>query len=126
MNFVVYELCRTWSTDHCTDRSTDPPIKTIIKMTIRNFTYRLFCFVFCYCCFLHCGDERRTSVLRKRPVFHVSPRDGHVIFVSGCPILTAVNSFLIWIASRDDLYPLLIEYITEGEVSICARNKCDI
>ena len=25
--------------------------------------------------------------------FHVSPRDGHVIFVSGCPILTAVNSF---------------------------------
>ena len=36
---------RTWSTDHCTDRSTDPPKKTIIKMTIRNSTYRLFCFL---------------------------------------------------------------------------------
>ena len=25
-------------------------------------------------------------------VFHLSPRDGHVIIVSGCLILTAVNS----------------------------------
>ena len=38
-----------------------PPIKSIIKMTIRDLTYRLFCFVFCYCCLLRCGDERRTS-----------------------------------------------------------------
>ena len=29
----------------------------------------------------------------KRLVFHLSPRDGHVITVSGCLILTAVNSF---------------------------------
>ena len=28
----------------------------------------------------------------KQPVFHLSPRDGHVIFVRGCLILTAVNS----------------------------------
>ena len=28
----------------------------------------------------------------KRPVFHLSPGDGHVIFVSECLILTAVNS----------------------------------
>ena len=28
----------------------------------------------------------------KQPVFHLSPRDGYVIFVSGCLILTAVNS----------------------------------
>ena len=28
----------------------------------------------------------------KQPVFHLSPCDGHVIFVSGCLILTAVNS----------------------------------
>ena len=37
-------------------------------MTIRDLIYRLFCFVFCYCCLLHCGDERRTCVLRKRPI----------------------------------------------------------
>ena len=37
------------------------------KITIRDLTYRLFCFVFCYCCLLHCGDERRTCVPRKRP-----------------------------------------------------------
>ena len=28
--------------------------------------------------------------------------------------------------SREDHYPLLIAYITEGVVSICARSKCDI
>ena len=28
----------------------------------------------------------------KRPVFHLSQGDGHVIFVSECLILTAVNS----------------------------------
>ena len=37
-------------------------------MTIRDLTYRLFCFDFCYCCLLRCGDERRTCVLQKRPI----------------------------------------------------------
>ena len=35
----------------------------------------------------------------KRLVFHLSPRDGHVMIVSGCLILTAVNLIvLIWMA----------------------------
>ena len=46
---------RTWSTDHCTDLSKDPPTdpslrtphkKTTIKMTIRDLTYHLFSFFF--------------------------------------------------------------------------------
>lgn len=41
------------------------PVKTIIKMPIRDLAYRLF---FCYCCLLCCGVERRTFVLRKRPI----------------------------------------------------------
>ena len=32
--------------------------------------------------------------------FHLSPRDGHVIFVRRCPILTAVNSF--WYGKRQE------------------------
>ena len=47
----------------------------------------------------------------KQPVFHLSPRDGHVIFVSGCLILTAVNS---------SSYGLL--NITDRLVSIYARS----
>ena len=31
----------------------------------------------------------------KRVVFHLSPRDGHVIIVSGCLILTAVNLIVL-------------------------------
>ena len=31
----------------------------------------------------------------KRLVFHLSPRDGHVITVSGCLILTAVNLIVL-------------------------------
>ena len=31
----------------------------------------------------------------KRLVFHLSPRDGHVIIVSGCLILTAVNLIVL-------------------------------
>ena len=46
---------RTWSSDHCTDLSKDPPTdpslrtphkKTTIKMTIRDLTYHLFSFFF--------------------------------------------------------------------------------
>ena len=72
---------RTWTTDQCMDRPTDPPPppptepplrtphkKKTIKMTIRDLTYRLFCFAFCCCCLLHCSDERRTCVLQKRPI----------------------------------------------------------
>ena len=45
----------------------------------------------------------------KRLVFHLSPRDGHVIIVSGGLILTAVNLIvLIWMA-----------YITERLVKLC-------
>ena len=33
---------------------------------------------------------------------------------------------LIWMASREDLYPLFMVYVTEGVVSIWARSKCDI
>ena len=53
----------------------DPPLwtphkKTIIKIiiTIRDLTCHLFCFVFCYCFLLHCGNERRSCILRKRPI----------------------------------------------------------
>ena len=47
---------------------TDPHTEKIIKMTIRDLTYPLFCFGFCHCFLLHCGDERRTFVLRKRTI----------------------------------------------------------
>ena len=51
----------------------------------------------------------------KRPVFHPSPRDGHVMFVSGRLILTALNSSLygwrtVWMA-----------YITYWVMPICTR-----
>ena len=88
------------SMDPLADLVHGPPKKTIRKMTIRNSTYRLFCFVFCYCCLLHWGNKRRTCVLRKRPVFYMSPRDGHVIFVCGCIILTAVSSLYGWRQER--------------------------
>ena len=51
---------RTWSTPPPPPPLRIPHKKTIIKMTIRDLAYRLFCFVFCYCCLLHCGDEMRT------------------------------------------------------------------
>ena len=54
---------------------------------------------------------RRLTCRGKKPVFHLSPRDGHVIFVSGCLILTAVNS---------SSYGLL--NITDRLVSIYARS----
>ena len=47
----------------------------------------------------------------KQPVFHLSPRDGHVIFVSGCLILTAVNSSSCGLLN-----------ITDRLVSIYARS----
>ena len=51
----------------------------------------------------------------KRLVFYLSPREGHVIIVSGCLILTAVNLIiLIWMA-----------YITERLVKLC-KIYCDI
>ena len=50
----------------------------------------------------------------KRQVFPLSPGDGHVIFVSECLILTAVNSSSYgW---------LILAYITDRIVSIFARS----
>ena len=60
-------LLGTWSTDHYTDRSTDPPLrtpykKTTIKMTIRNLTYRLFVLFFAVVVsFLFTSHFRRKS-----------------------------------------------------------------
>ena len=45
----------------------------------------------------------------KRLVFHLSPRDGRVIIVSGCPILTAVNLIVL----------VRMAYITERLVELC-------
>ena len=45
----------------------------------------------------------------KRLVFHLSPRDGHVIIVSGCLILTAVNLIVL----------IRMAYKTERLVKLC-------
>ena len=45
-------------------------------------------------------------------VFHLSPRDGHVIIVSGCLILTAVNLIIL----------IRMGNITDKLVSSCARS----
>ena len=50
----------------------------------------------------------------KRLVFHLSPRDGHVIIVSGCLILTAVNLIVL----------IRMAYITERLVKLC-KIYCD-
>ena len=49
----------------------------------------------------------------KRLVFHLSPRDGHVIIVSGCLILTAVNVIIL----------IRMAFITSTLVSSCARSS---
>ena len=46
----------------------------------------------------------------KRLVFHLSPRDGHVIIVSGCLILTAVNVIIL----------IRMAFITGTLVSSCS------
>ena len=51
----------------------------------------------------------------KRLVFHLSPRDSHVIIVSGCLILTAVNLIVL----------IRIAYITKRLVKLC-KIYCDI
>ena len=51
----------------------------------------------------------------KRLVFHLSPRDGRVIIVSGCLILKAVNLILL----------IRIAYITKRLVKLC-KIYCDI
>ena len=48
----------------------------------------------------------------KRLVLHLSPRDGHVIIVSGCLILTAVNLIML----------IQMGNITDKLVSSCARS----
>ena len=114
----------TWSTDHCTDRSTDPPKKTIIKMTIRNSTYRLFCFLLLLPPSLwRWKEDLRTS---KETGFSCEPARWSCDICQWMPDFDSCQFILIWMASREDLYPLLIAYITEGVVSICARSKCDI
>ena len=49
----------------------------------------------------------------KRLVFHLSPRDGHMIIVSGCLILTAVNVVIL----------IRMVFITGTLVSCCARSS---
>ena len=51
----------------------------------------------------------------KRLAFHLSPQDGHVIIVSGCLILTAVNLIVL----------IRMAYITERLVKLC-KTYCDI
>ena len=51
----------------------------------------------------------------KRLVFHLSPRDGHVIIVGGCLILTEVNLIV----------PIRMAYINEKLVKLC-KIYCDI
>ena len=51
----------------------------------------------------------------RRLVFHLSPQDGHVIIVSGCLILTAVNIIV----------HIRMAYVTEGLVKLC-KIYCDI
>ena len=51
----------------------------------------------------------------KRLVFYLSPRDGHVIIVSGCLILTAVNLNVL----------IRMGYITKRLVKLC-KIYCDI
>ena len=51
----------------------------------------------------------------KRLVFYLSPRDGHVIIVSGCLILTAVNLIVL----------IRMAYITKRLVKLC-KIYCDI
>ena len=48
-------------------------------------------------------------------ILHLSPRDGHVIIVSGCLILTAVNQIVL----------MRMAYITERLVKLC-KIYCDI
>ena len=48
----------------------------------------------------------------KRLVFHLSPRNGHLIIVSGCLILTAVNLIML----------IRVGNITDKLVSSCARS----
>ena len=54
-------------------------------------------------------------VRAKRLVFHLSPRDGQVIIVSGCLILTAVNLIVL----------ILMAYINKRLVKLC-KIYCDI
>ena len=51
----------------------------------------------------------------KRLVFHLSPQDGHVIIVSGCLILTAVNLNVL----------IRMAYITKRLVKL-SKIYCDI
>ena len=48
-------------------------------------------------------------------VFHLSPRDGQVIIVSGCLILTALNLIVL----------IRMGYITKRLVKLC-KIYCDI
>ena len=50
--------------------------------------------------------------MAKRLVFHLSPRDGHVIIVSGCLIFTDVNLIML----------IRMGNITDRLLSSCARS----
>ena len=54
-------------------------------------------------------------VKARRLVFHLRPRDGHVIVVSGCLILTAVNLIIL----------TRMAYLDERLVKFC-KIYCDI
>ena len=54
----------------------------------------------------------------KRLVFHLSPRDGHVIIVSICLILTAANLIIL----IHEIIHVQMGNITDKLVSSCARS----
>ena len=67
---IVEKRCNAFYSSEVVTRASQAPIFMIVSVT--------------FYISLHVGT--------KRPVFHLSPRDGYVLFVSGCLILTAVNS----------------------------------
>ena len=67
---IIEKRCNAFHSSEVVTRASQAPILMIVSVT--------------YYISLHVGT--------KRPVFHLSPRDGYVLFVSGCLILTAANS----------------------------------
>ena len=80
----------------------------------------------------YCTGSRMTGVTcyislyvgAKRLVFYLSPRDGHVIIVSGCLILTAVN--LIILVRMGNIIDRLVSRCARSTVTfdICLHELC--
>ena len=108
---------RTWSTDHCTDNNKNDNWKF-------DLSFVLFCFLLLLPPSLWWWKEDlRTS---KETAFSCEPARWSCNICQWMPDFDSCQFILIWMASREDLYPLLMVYISEGVVSICARSKCDI